>query len=134
MANHNSNFPSNQLNNLPENFCTDTVRSLRELNALGKPTNIEELKQRIDHYFLFCEQNDFRCGVESLCLALGVSRQTLWNWCNSNGCDEQWAEVCRSAKQFILTFLEQLTLKNKINPAKTKAPGPLGILAAVVTL
>ena len=119
MANHKSNFPSNQLNNLPENFCKETVHSLRELNSKGKPSNPEELKQRIDSYFLFCEEHDFRCGIESLCLALGVSRQTLWQWCNGNNCTEEWAEICRSAKQFILTFLEQLTLKNKINPASS---------------
>lgn len=119
MANRNSNYPSNQLKNLPENFCSETVHSLRELTNQGKPESIIELKNRINSYFEFCEQHDFRPGIESLCLALSVSRQTLWKWCNGKGCTGEWTEECRIAKQFILTFLEQATLKGKVNPASS---------------
>lgn len=119
MSNKNSNFPTNDLNKLPDGFCTNTVGSLRELAINGKPKTIEELETRIDDYFKYCQQKDFRCGIESLCLALGVSRQTLWNWCNGIGCSEAWKEKCCIAKQFILTFLEQATWQGKINPASS---------------
>lgn len=119
MANKKSNFPTNQLNNLAENVCSQTVSCLRELSERGKPSTVDELKERIDEYFLFCEENDFRPGIESLCLSLGVSRTTLWNWCNGSGCNQEWSEVCQKAKQFILTFLEQVSLSGRLNPASS---------------
>jgi hypothetical protein len=119
MANKTSNYPSNQLNNLEKGVSSITVRCLKELSAKGKPTNTTELKKRIDSYFEFCANEDFRPGIESLCLSLGVTRTTLWNWCKQKGCDEEWAEECQKAKQFILTFLEQISLTGKINPASS---------------
>lgn len=119
MANKDSNFPSNSLNKLPEDFCAETVTSLRDLANKGKPQSVEELALRIDNFFSFCADNGFRPGIESLCLALDVSRQTLWNWCNGENCSAEWQEECRRAKQFILTFLEQATMKGKLNPASS---------------
>ena len=119
MANKDSNFPSNNLNKLPEEFCAETVTCLRDLASRGKPQSLEELSLRIDNFFSFCANNGFRPGVESLCLALGVSRQTLWNWCGGEGCSIEWKNECMRAKQFILTFLEQATLKGKLNPASS---------------
>jgi hypothetical protein len=119
MANSKSNYPSNQLNSLEKGVCSDTVTCLRELSAKGKPTSTEELKGRIDDYFRFCADKDFRPGIESLCLSLGITRTTLWNWCKRIGCDVEWAETCMQAKQFILTFLEQISLTGKINPASS---------------
>ena len=119
MANLKSNYPTNQLNGLEKGVCSDTVTCLRELSAKGKPTSTEELKERIDDYFMFCADKDFRPGIESLCLSLGITRTTLWKWCRQDGCNEQWAEICMQAKQFILTFLEQISLTGKINPASS---------------
>lgn len=119
MANKNSNYPTNQLNNLPEKLCSEVVCNLRELAIKGKPENITELKDRINNYFAFCEERGFRPGIESLCLALSISRQTLWKWCAGENCSDEWTEECRIAKQFILTFLEQATLLNRLNPASS---------------
>lgn len=117
MANKNSNFPTNQLNNLPEKLCSEVVSNLRELALKGKPKNITELRIRINDYFAFCEERDFRPGIESLCLSLSISRQGFWQWCRGENCSGEWATECQMAKQFILTFLEQLSLTGKINPA-----------------
>lgn len=119
MANSKSNYPPAQLSNLPDGFTTETVHCLRELASQGKPETLSDLKNRIDNYFMFCENNDFRPGIESISLALGVSRVTFWKWCNSDGCSAEWAKVCEIAKQFVLTFLEQATFKGKINPASS---------------
>lgn len=117
MSNKTSNYPANQLNNLPAGTCSETISCLRDLADRGRPQNIAELKQRIDDYFQFCADKDMRIGVESLSLSLGVSRVTFWNWCNNNGCSDEWSEVCQKAKQFVLTFLEQMSLSGRLNPA-----------------
>lgn len=119
MSNKNSNFPSNQLNNLPPETCAEITSCLMELNQQGKPKTKEELQKRIDDYFSFCGEKGMRVGIETLCCALSVSRQTLWQWCSGSGCSKEWAEICRNAKQFILAFLETLTLSGKLNPANS---------------
>ena len=43
MANKNSNFPSNQLNELPPEVCRATVDNLKELSQRGKPETETEL-------------------------------------------------------------------------------------------
>ena len=119
MSNSNSNFPSNQLNGLSPEVCKEITSCLRELNEKGKPRTEQELKERIDDYFLFCEDRGFRPGVETLCVALSCRRSTLWNWCEGNGCSKEWSEICQNAKQFIMAFLETLTLSGKLNPASS---------------
>lgn len=119
MSNSNSNFPSNQLNGLSTEVCREITSCLRELNEKGKPRTEQELRERIDDYFAFCEERGFRPGVETLCVALSCRRSTLWNWCNGDGCSEEWSEICQNARQFILAFLETLTLSGKLNPASS---------------
>lgn len=117
MANSISNFPNNQLNNVEPAACSKITVCLQELNQLGKPKTLEELQDRIDRYFDFCVDHEFRPGIESLCMALHITRTTFWNWCNDINCNEEWAEIARNAKQFIVAFLEQAGLSGKINPA-----------------
>ena len=69
MANSKSNYPSEQVNDLDPDFVAETVKSLRELNDLGKPETDEEVRTRIDQYFEFCQDTGNRPGIESLCLA-----------------------------------------------------------------
>lgn len=122
MANKNSNFPSNQLNELPPEVVKATVDNLKELSNMGKPeTETEtELKKRIDLYFDFCAEKGFRPGIETMCVALSCTRQCLWNWCNGGaGKSQEWIDICNTAKQFIIGFLEQLSMTGKINPANS---------------
>lgn len=61
MANRNSNFPSNQLNDIPPEVCKATVDNLKELSQRGRPET--ELRERIDQYFDFCATKGF-CSCE----------------------------------------------------------------------
>lgn len=67
----------------------------------------EEIKQRIDEYFSFCQQSSIRPGIESLCMALHISRTTLFNWNNGTGCSEMCQELIQSAKAFIGALLSK---------------------------
>ena len=115
------NFPQQQINTMVENnptFVRDTVNNLLELRSKGKPQNVEELKTRIDEYFRFCADSGFRPALESLSLSLGVSRITFWQWRNGSRGSE-WQEVCESAAQMIITFLEACMMSGKINPVSS---------------
>ena len=111
-----NNFPTGQLNGVPAEFVKNTVNSLRQLYDKGKPETDEEVESRIDEYFQFCENSSIRPGVESLSVALSISRTSLWNWEHGIGCSSRRQELISKAKAFITAFLEQMMLNNKIFP------------------
>lgn len=111
-----NNFPQAGVDKLEPEFVTDVVQSLRELNELGKPKTDNEVEQRIDEYFKFCQRTGNRPGIESLCLALHISRTTLFHWNAGIGCSEERKEMINQAKSFIAAFLEQSMTRGKISP------------------
>ena len=112
-----NNFPQAGLDNLEPSTVQGLVSSLKELYDRGKPETDHAVKERIDDYFLFCENSSIRPGIESLCMALHISRTTLFNWANGDGCSRQCQELIQMAKSFINAFIEQCLLSGKINPA-----------------
>lgn len=116
MGNRNSNFPQMQLEQLDKPAVQEMVSDLRQLYDMGRPKTDEELKQRIDDYFQFCQNSAIRPGVESLCLSLHITRTTLFNWSYGIGCDKNRQEIIACAKGFISAFLEQASLSGRISP------------------
>lgn len=116
MSNSKSNFPSSQVNDLEPDFVAETVKSLLELNHLGKPETDTEVKNRVDQYFQFCQDTGTRPGIETLCLSLHISRTTLFNWSSGIGCSAERQEIIEKAKAFIAAFLEQIVLRGRISP------------------
>lgn len=111
-----NNYPSQQLSDLSDDFVQETVKSLKQLNDMGRPETDAEVQERIDQYFQFCEDSGCRPGIESLCLSLHVSRTTLFNWVHGIGCSQERQEIAERAKSFIGAFLEQSVLRGKISP------------------
>lgn len=93
------------------------VSSLQELHNLGKPKTDQEVEDRIKKYFEFCEHSSIRPGIESLCLALHITRQTLFRWNVGEDCTERRKEAIQSAKSFISAFIEQASISGRLNPA-----------------
>lgn len=113
----NKKTPQTELSELEPDFVSETITSLRQLYDKGKPQTDEELENRIDEFFDFCYQHEMRPGIESLALALGVSRQTIWAWSRGEQCSPQRTEIIQRAKMLIGAFLEQSSLCGKLNPA-----------------
>ena len=111
-----SNFPTNGLNEISAEFAHETIKSLNDLYNLGRPENDDDVEQRIDDYFKFCEQSSLRPGIESLGLALSVSRAAIWNWEHGIDCSARRQQLIVKAKRFITAYLEQAMLSNKIYP------------------
>ena len=109
-------FPQQQIDELEPDFVSNVVESLRELNDLGKPITDEELGNRINEYFKFCQRTGNRPGIETLCFALHISRTTLFNWNAGLGCSENRRELINRAKGFIAAFMEQAMTRGKISP------------------
>lgn len=111
-----NNYPQGQLDGIEPEKVQELVTSLKQLHDRGKPETDEEKKQRIREYFLFCQQSSIRPGIESLCLALHISRTTLFNWNNGINCSKECQEMIQSAKAFIGAYIEQALLSGKISP------------------
>ena len=77
-------------------------------------TNPEQVRQRTEDYFNFCIANDSRPHVEGLALAIGVSRQTLWNWRQAG---RERGAVIDQAVQLIASLTESWGITGKLNPA-----------------
>lgn len=117
--NKDSNYPSPLADRTlsGQEYTGETVRSLADLSSLGIPQNETELRQRINDFFSFCAEHNLRPGIESLSLALGVSRVSFWQWCRSDSNkSHEWVELCRTAKQLIISFTEQAAISGHISP------------------
>ena len=64
-----NSYPQGQIDDLEQSTVQEIVTSLKQLHDRGKPQTDEEIKQRIDEYFLLCQQSRIRPGIESLCLS-----------------------------------------------------------------
>ena len=80
----------------------------------------EQIRERCQQYFDFCQEVDQKPGIQGLCLALGVVRGTLINWENENS---ERGQVIIRAKQIIRYLLETWTTSGKLSP-------PVGIFWA----
>lgn len=60
----------------------------------------EEFLSRTEEFFRVCEQNDELPTIEKLCVSLGITRETLWNW----GKGTQGAERALIVAQIKETF------------------------------
>lgn len=106
---------------VPQTKPGDNARYLK--NAMGiynmaaidiaDPKQVEE---RIVQYFKYCEENDMKVGQEGLCFALGISRQTFWNWANGQYRGNTHLDLVKKAQSFLRTIWEQYMLNGKINP------------------
>ena len=111
-----NNYPQGQLEEINPVAVQQIVTSLKDLYDKGRPQTDAEVESRIDEYFQFCQQSAIRPGVESLCLALHISRSCLQNWANGIKCSPYRQELAERAKGFIAAFIEQAILGGKISP------------------
>lgn len=104
---------------LPQGFICQTVETLQILRSIGVgvPKTAEELKERCNEYFATCEKLEIRPGIETMCLAIGISRKTFWAWCSgSANKPDDFVEVCIRARQVCVAFLEISATCGKLNP------------------
>lgn len=108
-----NNYPQAKLDNIEPAAVQQIVSSLKELHDMGRPQTDEEVANRINDYFEFCERSSIRPGIESLCMALHITRTTLFRWNNGENCSQYKQELIQSARSFIGAFLEQAMLGGK---------------------
>lgn len=116
MSNKVSNYPNAaKPDATPEEIgaLVEALDGLRKLPPVNK-NDPEGVKTRLDYYFQYCAEYGVRCSVEGMVLALGRSRQTLWEW--ENDPKSKSGELIRRAKELVNTMLTAWTMTGKINP------------------
>lgn len=109
--------PQSQLLEISPAKIKATVHDIKQLYDLGRPETDEELEQRIDMFFQFCENSSIRPAVSALCTALHISRTTLFRWSRGEDCSKKRQEIIEMAKSFIDAFLEQATMSGQVQCA-----------------
>lgn len=106
----------NELKTIDPDKSQAITLSLMELASLGRCETDEQVEARIKEFFYICSKEKIRPGVESLSLALGISRKTLYAWSTGRGCSPYRQECIQKAKSLINGYIEQAFLSGAINP------------------
>lgn len=75
-----------------------------------------QVERRMLEYFSYCAEKDMKVGQEGLCFALGITRQTFWNWVSGQYRSDTHLDVVKKAQAFLRMNWEQYMLNGKINP------------------
>jgi hypothetical protein len=88
----------------------------RQLQAVRK-NNPEEVAERLNKYFSMCSESDLLPSVESMCLCLGISRQTACEW--ERDVNSESGRLVRRAKDLVNSMITQAAMFGSINAIYT---------------
>lgn len=75
----------------------------------------EECAERLNDYFAQCCRTGQIPTVEDMCLALGVTRQTVWEWENGKrGANQERRDMIKKAKEILAAIDAKLVTEGKI--------------------
>ena len=111
--------PQVALNSVTVETTRNILSQMQGITGLPPVETDDDVEKRIGMYFRHCESVGMRPGVEGMCMALGVHRNTVFGWSNGRGCSKRRQMLIITAKQTIAAYLEQLSLTGKINPVTT---------------
>ena len=76
----------------------------------------EEIAEILNNYFLQCYETGQIPTVEDMCLALGVTRQSIYRWEHGISCDAERTEMIQKAKEILAAIDAKLVTEGKILP------------------
>ena len=88
------------------------------MKEVGRPRafkSVEEVEEKINAYFNYCEEKEKPYTMSGLAYYLEVSRQTLVNYSNQ----DQFFDTIKKARDRVQMQLEENALSNKANPTFT---------------
>lgn len=91
---------------------------IREVS--GQPpiniSNVEEVQERLEWYFDFCEDEGMKPTVTGMCNALGIDRKTLLRWEKGEYRAGTHQALIVEYKRMLEEFWEMQMINGKINP------------------
>lgn len=84
---------------------------------MEKAVTDEEIRERLEMYFVTTLEAGEIPTVEEMSLALGYDRKTLWCWeVGGEGSTPARRNLIKKAKEFLASFDAKLVQENKVNP------------------
>ena len=77
------------------------------------------VEDRIEYYFTYSLESGLKPTIEGLALAIGISRNTLWEWetGKSRGLlDNSRGDMIKKAKEYISYMMSEFVMNGDINP------------------
>lgn len=74
----------------------------------------EECAERLEEFFDTLAKTGELPSVEKMCLALGVTRTSVWNWENGIKCSPARTDMIKRAKEILAAMDAELVSRNKI--------------------
>jgi transcriptional regulator with XRE-family HTH domain len=91
--------------------------SLLKWYKMEKAVTDEEIRERLERYFVETLEAGEIPTVEEMCLALGYSRQTIWKWeAGEEGSTPARRNLIKKAKELLASFDAKMVQEGKINP------------------
>lgn len=79
-------------------------------------SDAKQVEDRIEWYFNQCAIDDVKPGVEGMCNALGITRDTLWRWLNGKTRAATHSDVLQKAYSILKAVWEASMQSGSINP------------------
>lgn len=102
------------LANVPESDISRIVRESFQYFDRKPVKDNKELAERLNDYFKQCNDEGQLPTVEDMCLALGTTRQRVWEWENNPSRDPERADIVKKAKEIIAGIDGKLAAEGKI--------------------
>jgi len=91
--------------------------SLLKWYNMEKAVTDEEIRERLEMYFVTTLEAGEIPTVEEMCLALGYPRQTIWRWeAGEEGSTPARRDMIKKAKELLASFDAKMVQEGKINP------------------
>jgi len=91
--------------------------SLLKWYNMEKAVTDEEIRERLEMYFVETLKAGEIPTVEEMCLALGYPRQTIWRWeAGEEGSTPARRDMIKKAKELLASFDAKMVQEGKINP------------------
>ena len=84
---------------------------------MEKAVTDDEIRERLELFFVTCFESGEIPTVESMCLALGYPRQTVWRWeVGDEGSTPVRRDLIKKAKELLASFDAKMVQEGKVNP------------------
>ncbi len=80
-------------------------------------SDIQQVEERIQWYFQHCIDDDMKPTVTGMCNALGITKETLWNWKTGKVRKGTHFEAIKKYYHLLEALWEDYMMNGKVNPA-----------------
>lgn len=117
-ARANSPIIQGQKAEMPEGYNTRRIMFMQAILPT-EPLNtndVAEMERRFQRYLQLCAEWDMKIGNQAAYAAIGIDKNTAWDWENRTTMNPARSTFIKKVRQFCATYREGLMEDGKVNP------------------